>query len=245
MDEGKRKHAKFSASGSDRWLNCPGSVALSEISGPSPESRYAKEGTDAHLCLEMVMKNNSSSSIVSMLSKRFPRSMVDHAIKTYELIVEKMPQGSKLLTETEVRLDFVDRGMFGTVDAGIVDLFGVLWVIDYKYGAGRLVNPEENSQAIYYALGIAHKYNFNFEVARLGIIQPRIVHREGIFRTWDIEISQLMKWTKKFKDGVKACKDPFADLKKGRWCFFCPAQSICPLMEDDRYTRAQTDFDDG
>jgi hypothetical protein len=143
-----------------------------------------------------------------------------------------------------VSLEFVEPGMFGTVDAAIVELFGVLWVIDYKYGKGRTVTAEENTQMIYYALGLAHKYDFNFEKVRLVIAQPRVVHKDGIFRHWDMSIEQLVEWTEKFKNGVKACKDPFADLNPGRWCWFCPAQAICPAVESNEKNDAQTSFDE-
>lgn len=238
-----KAHAKFSASGSERWLNCPGSIALSENAPPQVDSIYAIEGTNAHECLEVVMKNDASPAIVKMLKKKYPDNMVRHALAFYDQIVDLMPFDSKLLCETKVSLDFVREDMFGTVDSAIVELFGTLWVIDYKYGAGRMVNPEENTQMIYYALGIAHKYDFNFEKVRLAIAQPRIVHKDGFFRTWDMEVKELMNWEYKFKEGVKAAEDPFAPLKRGRWCFFCPAQSICPAVEVEAFEDAQKDFD--
>lgn len=246
IEDGKKLHAKFSASGSERWLNCPGSVRLSEKAPKQVDSRHAAEGTDAHTCLETFMKNPSKLFSVSrMLERKYPGSMIQHALDTYQQILKLVPPGAELLCETEVRLDFVEPGMFGTVDAAIVDLFGTLWVIDFKYGAGRLVNPDENSQAIYYALGIAYSYDFNFERVRLAIAQPRIVHKNGTFRTWDIEIPTLKKWTKTFKDGVEACKDDFAPLNQGRWCFFCPAQTICPAINEKQYDHAQSIFNDG
>ena len=41
------KHAKLSASGAKKWLNCPLSVTL-ENSFPDESSPYAKAGTPAH-----------------------------------------------------------------------------------------------------------------------------------------------------------------------------------------------------
>jgi hypothetical protein len=245
----KKLHAKFSASGSERWLNCPASIALSEKAPPQVDSVYAKEGTDAHAVLEVIMRNmmmgrTKEKDLARMLKLSWPTDMVRHGFETYNQIKALVPEGAELLCETRVALDFVEPGMFGTVDAAIVELFGVLWVIDYKYGAGRMVEPAENSQMIYYALGIAKKYDFNFERVRLAIVQPRIVHKDGFFRTWDMSIEDLMSWTGKFKAGVEACKDPFASLNPGRHCFFCPAQQICPAVEDRAYDEAQADFDD-
>lgn len=237
-------HAKYSASGSERWLNCPASIALSEKAPPSVDSIYAMEGTEAHECLEFIMRNadKKSASVMRVLNGKYPDTMIHHGLTTFARIQQEA-KGNPILCETRVDLSFVEPGMFGTVDAAIVELFGTLWVIDYKYGAGRQVEPEENTQMIYYALGIAHKYNFNFEKVRLAIAQPRIISKRGYFRTWDIEIPELVAWTDRFKKGVAECKDPFASLKVGRWCFFCPASSICPAVSDQQYDEAQADFD--
>ena len=49
------EHAKLSASGSKKWLNCPGSVAF-EKEFPDEESEFAKEGTTAHALGELKIK---------------------------------------------------------------------------------------------------------------------------------------------------------------------------------------------
>lgn len=48
-------HARLSASGSSRWLNCPGSVRLEE-EFPDTTSPYALEGTLAHSIGELKLK---------------------------------------------------------------------------------------------------------------------------------------------------------------------------------------------
>lgn len=237
-----KAHAKFSASGSQRWLSCPASIALSENAPPpQKENPYAVEGTTAHLVLETLMKNDCNESTIKLLRKKYPKTMVDHCIVAYDDIILAMPPGSKLLCETTVRLDFVEKGMFGTVDAAVVDLFGVLWIIDFKYGT-KLVDPAENTQLIYYALGIAHRFDFNFSKVRLAINQPRVYHKEGAMRTWDMEIYALKKWEQIFKLGVEKTKDPFAPTNPGAWCYYCPANEICPETENKRLKSAQEDF---
>ena len=46
------KHAKLSPSAAARWINCPGSIRLSEKVPPPPSSDYADEGTLAHAVAE-------------------------------------------------------------------------------------------------------------------------------------------------------------------------------------------------
>ena len=48
-------HAKLSASGAKRWLNCPRSVAL-EALFPESTSPYAEEGTKAHAAAEKAIE---------------------------------------------------------------------------------------------------------------------------------------------------------------------------------------------
>ena len=46
------KHAKLSASGSSRWLNCTGSVKAESQFPNTSSSSYAMEGTTAHSLAE-------------------------------------------------------------------------------------------------------------------------------------------------------------------------------------------------
>ena len=48
-------HAKLSASGAKKWINCPLSVVL-ESKMPNEETPYAKEGTLAHELSELKLK---------------------------------------------------------------------------------------------------------------------------------------------------------------------------------------------
>jgi hypothetical protein len=237
----EKKHATFSASGSERWLNCPGSIALSEIAPPQVDSRYALEGTDAHTVLETILKSKKPAATIRMLKKRYPDSMVEHGVDCASYLWSTA--NGPVFSETRVKLDFVSAGMFGTVDAWFVT-GNILNVFDYKYGAGRLVQPENNTQMIYYALGLAYGQNFNFETARLIIGQPRIAHKEGIYRSWDISMKDLKRSAFMFKNGVEACKDFFAPLVPGRWCYFCPANKFCPKLESDKYYDAKDVFND-
>lgn len=244
---GERAHAKLSASGSERWLECPGSVALSENAPPQGESEYAKEGTTAHECLEFVLKNRKNLKAAERMAlKKYPAEMVTHAIESAKYILGRLDEiGGDLMIETRVDLSFVGPDMFGTLDAAIVEEFGRLVIIDYKYGAGIAVDPEENSQLLYYALGIAKLYHFNFAEVELVVVQPRAFHESGeTIRSWVTPIETLIEWEAKFRAGVEAVEDPFAPLKSGDWCRFCPARITCPEIKDQAMRNAQIAFSD-
>lgn len=55
------KHSRLPASGSSRWINCPGSVGLARrlCPGQRPSSVYAMEGTAAHSLLERCMTDGT------------------------------------------------------------------------------------------------------------------------------------------------------------------------------------------
>lgn len=241
-----KAHAKLSASGSERWLNCPASVELCERAPKGRESAYATEGTTAHECLEMILKNHKGRpySAMQMLKSKYPEEMVTHAIQAYKEIEARVTPGAIVLSETRVDLTFVGPDMFGTADCSIVEEFGRLQVIDYKYGAGVAVDPEDNTQLLYYALGIAHKYDYNFNEVVLTIIQPRAPHERGPVREWVITIDELLAWKQKFIEGVARVNDPLADFSAGDWCRWCPGAVMCPAIKDRALKDAQVDFND-
>jgi len=246
----EKKHAKFSASGSDRWLNCPGSMVLSESAPDRPDSEYAKEGTQAHECLELLLKNeNQLAAAKRMALKKYPLDMVEYALDAVYWITDRVGEGEELLCETEVRLDYIEPDMFGTLDAAIVRHFGRLTVIDYKYGSGLAVEPSYNddcnSQLAYYALGIANLYDFNFSEVELVVIQPRAYHESGeTVRSAVFPIEKLYEWEQKFKDGVAHCKAKEVTYAAGNWCRFCPAAVICPELKERAMDEAQIVFND-
>ena len=51
------KHARCSASAAYRWINCPGSVALSDQCPDPGSSSYADEGTVAHSLAELKIRH--------------------------------------------------------------------------------------------------------------------------------------------------------------------------------------------
>ena len=243
-------HAKYAASASHRWLACPGSIALSAKAPPGRESHYAKEGTDAHLCFEAFLKNHIEGkkwpqAVEKELKKKYPSEMVEHAMNAAKWVTKQMTNGEILLSETKVELPRVG---FGTVDAAIIEKADTLTVVDFKYGAGVVVNPENNSQLIYYALALAKKYNNDFDTVRLVIIQPR-AYGEDMVKEWIVSMNEIADWEKTFVDGVRACQEAERNPEKylvpgDEQCRFCPAAVICPELGRKSLKEVQADFDD-
>lgn len=251
-DEAGKLHAKYSASGAKRWLECPGSISLSEQAPEPTESRYAKEGTRAHEVLEYLLKNRAKRlSASSFLKKSHPLEMVLYAEEVLKYVEKRLSKldGAELFIEVKADLPVSEEGQFGTADIVIVEHFGKLIVLDYKYGAGIPVYPENNPQLLYYALAVAHKFDYNFAEVEVVIIQPRAVVSSGeTTRSWTTTIDHLLAWRDRFESGILRAKDaakaPEKFLKAGDHCRFCPAKIMCPEIKNKALREAQADFDD-
>lgn len=239
----ERKHSKFSASGAERWFACPGSVKLSE-GIPSKDSVWSIEGTIAHEVLEKILtaKIKKQSGPVK-LQNPVNAQMAVHGQQAASFIygLHQRRKSSHILVETRIQLPFIHPEAFGTFDAGIVDPFGILDVIDYKYGAGHSVSPRDNLQMIFYGLGLAYKYDWNFQRVRLWIIQPRIRGYDGpVF--WQMPILQLKNYVPVFKKAVQRVEKEPNTFVEGSHCHWCVAKRKCPLKTGKRVTQAKDLF---
>lgn len=233
MIEKVRAHSKFSASGAERWFNCQGSVALSE-GLPDKSSVWAIEGTLAHYWLEQYLRHllsiNGKDWRHMIWESGLPSEMIAHVKESGEFIYQlyKKTPDAIAKVETRIYLNFIHPEAFGTFDSAVVDYFGTLHVFDFKYGAGHQVRPKENLQMIFYGMGLAHKYQWNFKRVRLWIIQPRIKGYDGP-AFWDIGIMELKQYVGIFKNAIDKVEKHPDKFVEGSWCHWCKAKSICPL----------------
>ncbi len=227
-----RAHATLAPSAAKRWLNCPGSVKLSE-GIPNTTSVFAAEGTAAHElaahCLETgddpstfidmwvdIKAKDSSARFVDLDEppdedlRYFPvtEEMTD-AVAMYVEHVKSLAARAKgeVLVESEQRLDMthLHPSIFGTGDATVLDIEARhLHVIDLKYGKGVAVDADENPQLILYAAGAARRHhNHNIERLTVWIVQPRAAHTKGAIRDFDLDLIDLFEHEDKFAEGAK------------------------------------------
>jgi len=234
-----KDHAVLSASGSERWLGCPGSIRESK-GVVTVDGEWSIAGTHAHTLLQFILENPSDwkqllSSKESEAFKKFISFSKEqlHSVLVAVVFVwdeqDRMQRAAKrrpaLLVEQKVELKDVG---FGTADIILFQLFGVLHVMDYKNGRS-VVEPEDNTQALYYAHAVADKYGWDFREIWITIIQPNATHKRGPIRTWKTSMDRLEKEGKRFLIGAKRTRDPKAPLVTNeKWCWFCPARPTCP-----------------
>lgn len=255
----EKAHSEFGASASYRWLNCPGSVQLSRKAPPQRESSFALEGTRAHACLESIFMRAielsgglSFEGVLGYLRNHRPEGdgwdddMIRHGKNAVAWIMKEFyarGPSTELRCEQKVSSEpFTCKGQFGTLDAALIEPFGRLTIIDYKYGAGIAVDPK-SPQLIYYALGVSHEFHHNFEEVELVVIQPRAHHESGKrIRRARISVDEMLSWERRFQKGVKAALAKKPPLVSGDWCRFCPAASMCPELVERNFERAQIVF---
>jgi CRISPR/Cas system-associated exonuclease Cas4 (RecB family) len=248
-----RLHALCSASGAERWLNCPGSVGLSRTVPEKPPGPAALEGTRAHELAEKILKRWEADGRPAEIDRGFltlQRSihagevelempngemwgMVDFALSYVAVCIDEVKAfDGEASMRLEQRLAFnVDMGMFGTADfiaTGTKGGRACGVIVDLKYGKKR-VKVEDNPQLAYYACALAKMSKKDLRAVKVCVVQPRIGH-------WlsevEYSLEELKEWNKKLTLGAeKALLQINAEkpeLKTGGWCWFCPANEVCP-----------------
>ena len=237
INHSERAHAVLSASGAEKWLNCPPSARLEE-SYPDTSSPYAKEGTLAHeiaefktrnYFIETLPKRTFTSKLNKFKKDELYQNEMDEYTESYlEYIKEvAMRYLSKPYIALEKKIDFskyVPDG-YGTCDCILIH-GNDMHIIDFKYGKGVQVSAENNSQLMLYALGALEAYSmlYQIETVHLSIFQPRLDN----ISCFEISAANLLSWAVgEVEPKAKLAYDGIGDFKAGEHCRFCKAQAQC------------------
>ena len=246
------QHAVLSPSSAARWINCPGSVRLSQQLPPAPSSSYADEGTLAHRVAELKLRVRSreiepeeyATELTACLASEYWCGELDEATDYYaDTVFERWGIGgndAELLIEQRFSLDKWAPGSFGTSDAVVIGN-GALEVIDLKYGKGVKVSAVENPQLRLYALGAADLFEdlYDFKRVRMTIVQPRLDHVSVDMMT----LRDLRDWGKNIvQPAAYNASNGAGETAAGEWCRWCPAKAVCRTRADENLKLAQYDF---
>lgn len=242
------KHAKLSASGSHRWLYCAGSVQA-EKGIKNRSSPFAEYGTCAHELAEMMLNDPQLSPsdyigkiLIDAPDVKVDAEMVENCARYAEYCRDLMAENSVMIVEQRVDFsEWVPDG-FGTADCIIID-GSVCHVIDLKMGKGMAVHPENNPQAMLYALGVLSDYGYIYDIERfvIHIYQPRINN----ISEWEISTIDLLEWAEWVKGRAAACLEPDAERTAGEsQCTWCKAKATCPTLQKHVEDTISAEFDD-
>jgi len=248
-----KKHAKLSASGSSKWINCPGSIEA-ESKVAKKQSVYAEEGTLAHeladTCLKkrvdastFIGKTISCESDGKVLSTVVDKEMAKFVQEYLDYVLSFETKNSQLYTEDKVDFSNIAPDGFGTMDSAILDYdTGVCHIFDLKYGQGVEVSAIENTQGQLYALGF---YN---ELKCLDVIKSFVIHivqpRKWNFSEWEISLKDLVAFGEFAKKKAQEALKPGAKRVPGyKQCEFCAAKASCTALDKFTQEIISADFD--
>jgi hypothetical protein len=118
----------------------------------------------------------------------------------------------------------------------------LLRVYDLKYGSGIPVEVENNRQLLYYGLGAVLTTEFKVSEVEIVIIQPRCHHVNGHIRRWNVDCITLLDFAADLVTAARRTEEPNAPLLPGKWCRFCPASGICPMLHENALAMAKLEF---
>ena len=245
-----KKHARLSASGSQRWLACPGSILLEESYPEDVVSEFAEYGTAGHqlaqLCLEKERPATLFEGQVFNKSENFPEGfkvdteMAD-AVQTYLDYCNSLGEGE---THIEKRVDFslyVNEG-FGTADF-IKVKDNEIHVVDLKMGKGVKVNAINNTQGMLYALGVVWDSKLaDNDIVHIAIVQPRLDH----ISEWSLTVNALLTWgTDSVRPRAEQAWNGEPIFNPGETqCRFCKAKPTCKALAEHSLKTAMDTFTD-
>ena len=245
-------HALLSPSGAERWINCPGSIALSSEIPARGDTVYTEEGTTAHALAQLklqlqnkeITKRTYNSAHKRIEASEFYSGEMEEATDLYtEMVWERLAaagKGAGLSIEQRLQLGKWAKGSFGTSDA-VINGDDLLEVIDLKYGKGVRVHAENNPQLRLYALGAVDLFSslFTIKTVRMTIIQPRLDH----VSTEEMSLEDLTAWGDEVvKPAAAEALRSDAHTAAGEWCRWCPAKAICRKRAEANLELAKYEF---
>src|ERR1700722_19170127 len=185
-------HSPLGASSSERWLKCPGSVALiKKLQLPeTDEPEYRGLGIAAHELAADCLK--SEYDTWERIGEEYHGFKVDKEMAdAVQVYLDAVRVSNTTLSETfsnyrlyiEYRISHPDhKDFYGTLDSALI-LGDAVEINDYKHGQGIAVEAQNNPQLMYYAYGFLREH-VGIKRVILRIIQPRVTWLEPV-REWE------------------------------------------------------------
>lgn len=252
----QRTHRRFGGSKADRYMNCPGSIALCESVPQLPTSRYALEGTVAHDLAEHCLRTKTHPAAFmggpGFQGVPVTLDMCDAIVTYLNEIETEMARSAGLCTvfiEQAFTLDLegCEPDEVGSINDCVIfhPTTGRLRVFEYKHGAGVFVDVEDNKQLKFAALGAVMK-NPQWRVTEIvcTVVQPRARDTDEPVRNWQFELIELLEFRAELTAAIQAAKGPPPYPVAGSWCRWCDAAAVCPAKQAQALQAATVDFQD-
>ena len=258
-------HTVASPSALHRLMRCPSSAVLNKYV-PEKSSSYAEEGTLFHSILEYILKTKVGEQVTTKFIKGYINQnsnislsddaineMIDCVQNAIEWFNLNFCNALKIIPETKLPMYYSEQD-YGTADV-IVLFEHKLVIIDWKYGKGVDVSPNNNPQLISYAVSALKFLSSQgidirkFKEVETIIYQPRI-YTENKVKSYTYSMQDLVEQSKIIKRAVdkvyeiynkargKSSKLVLENLSTSEEaCRFCNAKMICKV-----YAKQGTDL---
>ena len=241
-------HAVLSPSSSARWLACTPSARLC-AEKEDKTSEYAIQGTYAHALAEYKLKKSLGQPTEDPTENLtyFDKEMDDCTDSYQHYVIEKLTEIKHICKDpvvlVEQKLDFSKYvpDSFGTADCVIV-ADDTLTVIDLKYGVGILVDAEQNTQMMLYALGALIMFDsiYDIETVTMTVFQPR---RDNV-STFSMRKFELIDWAENvLKPKAELAYKGEGEFNAGSHCQFCKVKATCRKRAEYNLELAKYDFE--
>ena len=242
-----RKHSPLPPSSAARWIACPPS-ALKNAEIEDKPTQAALEGTAAHTLCEYKVKTALGETVENPIENLdFYNAEMEECTEGYmQFVLEQVEKAKESCSDpivfVEQKLDFtnyVPHG-FGTGDCVIV-ADDNLTVIDFKYGAGVMVEAENNPQMMCYAIGALNLFDMLYDIKTITmmIYQPRKFH----ISTAAITKDELLEWAETvLKPAAELAIKGEGEYCVGDHCQFCKIGATCRKRAEYNLKLAQYDF---
>lgn len=145
-------------------------------------------------------------------------------------------QGRALELVVEHEYDFPQSVVPREDAGGILDLAVIdpvaeeAWNIEFKYGAGVLVEAKGNAQLLFGSTGLLWKRPMR-KVHNV-VIQPRITWTKSPIREWPVDMLDLIEFQQRMEQAIVTAETADAGaLAPGEHCRFCPGEAMCQARE--------------
>lgn len=227
VDHSSRAHAEFSPSQLKHLKRCPA------YQGRSGTNAAAERGTRIHEALEI----HDPSGLHDEEEHAIYQKIVDEET---HLLTSFFSDPQQIMRENEIRLEIeldCATPVFGTLDVYTWDHMvpeeGL--AIDYKTGYGYIDPPEENYQAIPYAIGLFQKYPKLDRLTFVFICPVRdetligVFHRKNLAKMRE-EVSNIIKAAEVVRPKWKDGQPDMESCNPSPECRFCKYENRCPAL---------------
>ena len=232
MQHETRKHARLSASRTDRFMQCPGSYRLESLMPYEPAGEAAAIGTAIHELSEIILSGKEVPTGTDPDHVAMAQGYADFV----NTLVEN-PRKKLIEVNLDEGLQSLHPALGGTADAILVD-GNHLHVIDLKTGRVA-VDATDNKQLLTYALGAMRQLKAPSTITcTMHIFQPRVGHSK-----WTVSGNYLELHGRRLLEAAElalssdAPTSPSVDA-----CRYCKAKTICPSMREKVQEVARNDF---